>query len=132
MPAGLTVRPRLARRTAAPLATGLALGGWALALALRDPHGSGSWGYCPLLVLTGRPCPFCGGLRAVWDLEHGRLAAAAGSNLLAVLVLPVVVAALAVWFVRRARGDGGEPPPGSRRAPSCSCWPCRWRSACSA
>ncbi len=43
-----------------------------VALHLRDPHKSGSWGFCPWLVLTGTYCPGCGGLRAVNDLTPGR------------------------------------------------------------
>jgi hypothetical protein len=112
--AALTERPALLRRTAAPAAAAAALGGWAAALAVRDPHTSGSWGFCPFLVLTGRPCPFCGGLRAVWDLEHGQLAAAVGSNLLVVLALPWVALGLTIWFLRRAAGDGSELPPWAR------------------
>src|SRR3954470_19003851 len=105
------VRAGVLQRTAAPVAVAASLAGWAAGLALRDPHVSVSWGVCPFLALTGRPCPFCGGLRAVWDLEHGQVAAAAGSNLLVVLSLPVVALALLVWWVRRANGNGVEPPP---------------------
>ncbi|WP_426566929.1 DUF2752 domain-containing protein [Angustibacter sp. McL0619] len=112
MTAALSVqRPRLLARTAAPLGTAALLVGSAAALALRDPHAIGSWGYCPFLALTGLPCPFCGGLRAVWDLEHGDLTAAVRSNLLVVLVLPVLVVAVLTWLRRRVRGDGSEGPP---------------------
>jgi hypothetical protein len=65
-------------------------------LHLRDPHRSGSWGLCPWLLLTGTYCPGCGGLRAVNDLTHGDLAAAASSNLLLVGALPLLVA----WWAR--------------------------------
>ncbi len=68
----------------------------ALALHLRDPHRSGSWGYCPWLLLTGSFCPACGGLRAVNDLTRGDLAGAASANLLFVASLPL----LARWWVR--------------------------------
>lgn len=67
-----------------------------LLLHVRDPHRSGSWGYCPWLVLTGTYCPGCGGLRAVNDLGHGDLAAAASSNLLFVVSVPVLLA----WWGR--------------------------------
>ena len=66
-------------------------------LHLRDPHQSGSWGYCPWLMLTGTYCPGCGGLRAVNDLTHGDVAGAASSNLLFVASLPAPVA---VWWLR--------------------------------
>ena len=62
-------------------------------LHLRDPHRSGSWGYCPWLFLTGTYCPGCGGLRAVNDLTHGDVAAAASSNLLLVASAPLLVLA---------------------------------------
>ena len=67
-----------------------------VALHLRDPHHSGSWGHCPWLLLTGTYCPGCGGLRAVNDLTRGDLAAAASSNLLLVASMPLV----AVWWLR--------------------------------
>ncbi|HQR25934.1 MAG TPA: DUF2752 domain-containing protein [Nocardioides sp.] len=93
------------QRLRPPLATlgGLALG--AVALHVRDPHVQGSWGVCPTFALFGVYCPGCGGLRAVNDLTHADLAGAASSNLLLVVLLPVVgwVAArtlLAAWHGR--------------------------------
>ncbi len=86
-------------RTPVLLAGGLLL--VSVALHVRDPHRSGSWGVCPWLVLTGTYCPGCGGLRAVNDLSHGDVVAAASSNLLLVGALPV----LAWAWVRRFR-DG--------------------------
>ena len=65
----------------------LTFGGLALAttaLRLRDPHTSGSWGFCPSKLLLGIDCPGCGGLRAVNDLTHLDVASAASSNLLLV------------------------------------------------
>ena len=60
------------------------------------------------LALTGTYCPACGGLRAVNDLTHGDIAAAASSNLLFVASLPF----LAVWWLRSVLHgwrDGGRP-----------------------
>ncbi len=71
---------------------------------MRDPHESGSYGYCPFQLLTGRPCPGCGGLRAVNLLTDGEFTAAASSNLLAVVLVLGASVAWLVWFVRRARG----------------------------
>ena len=65
-------------------------------LHVRDPHDSGSWGYCPWLMLTGTYCPACGGLRAVNDLTRGDVAGAASSNLVFVASLPL----LAAWWLR--------------------------------
>lgn len=67
-----------------------------VALHLRDPHQSGAYGFCPWLALTGTYCPGCGGLRAVNDLTHGDVLAAASSNLLLVASLPFV----AIWWLR--------------------------------
>jgi hypothetical protein len=77
------------------LIAGVLLAG-SVALHLRDPHRSGSYGFCPWLALTGTYCPGCGGLRAVNDLTHGNMLAAASSNLLFVASLPFV----AVWWLR--------------------------------
>lgn len=75
------------------------------ALHFHDPHQSGSWGFCPFLTLTGKPCPLCGGLRAMNDLSRGRVEAALLSNAAAVLILCAGTALIVRWFVRRARGD---------------------------
>ncbi|WP_345461242.1 DUF2752 domain-containing protein [Nocardioides marinquilinus] len=91
------------RRAALPLATVAGLGAATLAVALRDPHVRGSWGLCPSAAL-GFDCPGCGGLRAVHDLAHGHLLAAASSNLYLVAALPVVVAVLAAWVLGAWRG----------------------------
>jgi hypothetical protein len=103
-----------ARRLGAPLATAATLGAAAMALRLRDPHRQGSWGVCPFKVLTGWNCPLCGGLRAVNDLGHGQLGAAAHSNLLFVgLVLPL---AALLWAGAVRRGWTGRGRPLSPRA----------------
>jgi hypothetical protein len=75
-----------------------------VALHFHDPHQSGSWGYCPWYLLTGTYCPGCGGLRAVNDLTHGDVLAAASSNLALVVVLPFAVAGLLAWVAARWRG----------------------------
>ncbi|MBV9831245.1 MAG: DUF2752 domain-containing protein [Marmoricola sp.] len=75
-----------------------------VALHVRDPHASGSWGYCPWKLLTGMDCPGCGTLRAVNDLTNGHLVAAASSNLLFVVMVPVMVAMWASWARRSWRG----------------------------
>jgi hypothetical protein len=99
-------------RLRGPLVTAGIIGGLTLALHLRDPHSSGSWGECPWLALTGRFCPGCGGLRAVNDLTNGDLVGAASSNLLFIVMVPVLV----LWWLRwtRRAWTGEEPPHGSR------------------
>ncbi|HEX6516344.1 MAG TPA: DUF2752 domain-containing protein [Nocardioidaceae bacterium] len=83
-------------------------------LHLRDPHQSGSWGYCPWLLLTGTQCPGCGGLRAVNDLTDGDVAAAASSNLLFVASLPLAGFLWLRTLLDRWRGTARTVPP--RRA----------------
>ena len=91
---------RWQRIQAPSLLAGTVLGASVL-LHLRDPHESGSWGFCPWLVLTGTSCPGCGGLRAVNDLTRGDLAGAASSNLLFVGSLPLLLFLWGRWFSDR-------------------------------
>ena len=96
-------------RLRTPLLTVGGLAAATLALHLRDPHRSGSWGVCPL-SLTGIYCPGCGGLRAVNDLTDGDVRAAASSNLLVTVGIPIAVVALALWLVTAWRGTPGWRP----------------------
>ncbi|HJR90365.1 MAG TPA: DUF2752 domain-containing protein [Aeromicrobium sp.] len=66
---------------------------------------SGSYGFCPFLLLTGQPCPGCGGLRAMNNLTHGDLVGALSSNAMAVVLLAVMSFVGTVWFYRRWRGQ---------------------------
>lgn len=98
-------RAGLRARLWAPVATGaVVLGGFAL-VGLVDPHQPGHYPVCPTLSVLGIYCPLCGGLRAANDLVHGNIAAAAGSNLLLVLALPLFALAWARWLRDRARGS---------------------------
>ncbi|TWE13159.1 DUF2752 domain-containing protein [Rudaeicoccus suwonensis] len=102
--APLDVRSRY-HLTKRPL--GLVVGGAAAMTLLHfyDPHRSGSYGYCPFLWLTGKPCPFCGGLRAMNDVTHGHVSAALTSNAAAVVILILGTGLLGRWTARRWRGD---------------------------
>jgi hypothetical protein len=82
-----------------------------VALHVRDPHQQGSWGLCPWLLLTGTYCPGCGGLRAVNDLTHGQVLAAASSNLLLVGTVPVAAVAWARSLRQRWLGVRRHWPP---------------------
>ena len=102
------VTPARRQRMLGPAVT---IGGLALltaALHVRDPHDSGSWGYCPSAAL-GFYCPGCGGLRAVNDLTHGQVGAAASSNVLFVALLPLLVFLLGRWAFERWTGRVRQP-----------------------
>ncbi|HCB03392.1 MAG TPA: DUF2752 domain-containing protein [Nocardioides bacterium] len=98
----------------APAATIGTLALTTLALHFRDPHQSGSWGFCPSAAL-GIYCPGCGGLRAVNDLTNGDVGAALSSNVLVTLMIPVVSALLALWAFDRWRGHTRVVPWGRLR-----------------
>lgn len=87
----------------APLAVAAVGAGLFALLYARDPHDSGSYGYCPYLAVTGLPCPGCGGLRAVNDLTHGNIVSAISSNALAVALVATLIVAWVLWVARRVR-----------------------------
>jgi hypothetical protein len=109
-PAGAAYAASRWQRVRGPAVVLGGLGLATLALHLRDPHQSGSWGYCPSALL-GVYCPGCGGLRAVNDLTHGELGAAASSNLLLVVLLPLLVFLLGRWALDRWTGRVRQPDP---------------------
>ncbi len=97
-------------RVTAPLVIGGIVLATTVALRFHDPHQQGAWGLCPFKLLTGWDCPGCGGLRAVNDLTHGNVGAAAGSNLFFVASLPVLVVLWAWWLWRTWTGRPVRPP----------------------
>ena len=92
------------QRVKAPLLLAAAVLVASVLLHVRDPHRSGSWGFCPWLLITGTQCPGCGGLRAVNDLTNGDIRAAASSNLLFVASLPFVAFFWGRWLRDRWYG----------------------------
>lgn len=92
------------RRAVAPAAVALGAAASAAVLAARSPYTPFSYGFCPSLLVLGVACPGCGGLRATHDLATGDLAAAWHANPLWVVAVPLLVAAWAVWAVRRTTG----------------------------
>jgi hypothetical protein len=101
-------------RLAEPLGLAAVAGLGALALHFRDPHESGSWGYCPVNLITGGYCPGCGGLRAVNDLTRFDVAGAASSNLLFVAALPLIVV---FWLLCVRAAAAGRDRPQVPRSP---------------
>ena len=91
-----TLRPR-SERIRTPIAAAATVAAVPVALHVRDPHVTHSWGVCPLYALTGIYCPGCGGLRGVNDLGNGHLGQAASSNLLMVLAIPFALVLFARW-----------------------------------
>jgi hypothetical protein len=106
----VTLRPR-SERMRGPVVSAVTLAAATLAVHVRDPHVTHSWGVCPLYALTGVYCPGCGGLRAVNDLTNGHLGQAASSNLLLVLAVPFALAAFARWSLAAWSGRDVAPIP---------------------
>ena len=78
-------------------AAALAAGG-CLLVGVANPSTSGLIPPCPFKVLTGGlDCPGCGASRAVYHLLRGRVATAAGFNVLLLVALPVVAYAWLAW-----------------------------------
>jgi hypothetical protein len=59
---------------------------------------------CPLHAFTGLDCPFCGGLRALYSLAHGRVLAAGHDNLFVVMAGPFALAFWLDWWLRERSG----------------------------
>jgi hypothetical protein len=98
-------------RIRGPLVSAAAVAAATVALHVRDPHVTHSWGVCPLYALTGIYCPGCGGLRGVNDLTDGHLGQAASSNLLMVLAIPFALVAFARWSYGAWTGRDIRPIP---------------------
>jgi len=112
----VAARAERSERMRGPAITLTVLAAATVALHVRDPHVQHSWGVCPLYALTGIYCPGCGGLRAVNDLTNGHVGAAASSNLLLIVAIPVVVVFLGRWTLIAWRGTGEAVVPPIPRA----------------
>jgi hypothetical protein len=100
----------------APVAVALGAAAAGAALVVRSPHVPGTWAFCPFLVLTGHPCPLCGGLRAVHDVLTGDVPGAVSQNAVVTAALPLAAVLWVVWVVRRLQGrtDGPAVPATAR------------------
>ena len=123
--AATTTRTRLTAPALWAAAGLLAVG----ALAARDPHVHGTWGFCVFRSITGLPCPGCGGLRAVNDLAHGHVGAALASNAWVVLSLAGLVGVVGRVGGRPACGARPRRWPSTPYASRCSGPAASWPSA---
>ncbi|MEU7021118.1 DUF2752 domain-containing protein [Streptomyces sp. NPDC046203] len=96
--------PPLTRRLLTPVGTLAAVVAAFAYVGTVDPNEPGHYPVCPLLRFTGLYCPGCGGLRSAHAFAHGDLAAAFGSNALAVVGYGVFAAVMVLWLVRAIRG----------------------------
>ena len=69
----------------------------------KDPA-DGDYPVCVFHQLTGFHCPGCGTLRAIHQLLHGNFLAAIRMNVLAVTLLPVMLAFIGVNTIAAWRG----------------------------
>lgn len=113
-PAGGTGPGSHLERVKAPVLMAATVVTLTVALRWRDPHQAGSWGVCPVKVITGFDCPGCGSLRAINDLTHLDLVSAASSNLLLVAAVPLSVLAWAWWLKLSLQGRSWSPGAGWR------------------
>lgn len=67
-----------------------------------NPAQHGFYPHCVFHAVTGLQCPGCGGLRAVHQLLHGNLVAAAHFNVLVVIAFP-----LGIWAAWRELTGAG-------------------------
>ena len=89
--------PTRVRSIAGPLGVAAVAVGGAVLLHVRDPRTS-TYLPCPFHALTGLWCPGCGATRAFGDLTRGDIAAAASSNVVAVVLAIVAVGVWALWL----------------------------------
>jgi hypothetical protein len=79
---------------------GLLAAAGTVAAGIGDPNRSNAFPFCPLRLLTGIDCPFCGSLRATHALVHGQVTVAANHNLLFTLSVPFLVVGWVLWMGR--------------------------------
>lgn len=91
-----------------PLQIGAAVAAATAAISVLDPVGN-HVPLCPFHSLTGLDCPACGGLRAVFSLSRGHIAAAASHHLLFTVAVPFLIVGWLVWMFRAVTRPGAAP-----------------------
>jgi hypothetical protein len=61
---------------------------------------------CPLHAMTGLWCPFCGGLRAIYELTRLNITSAVRDNIVVVIGLPIFAL---LWLEGIIRARAGRP-----------------------
>jgi hypothetical protein len=93
------------RAVAPPLAAAAAAGVGCVAIWLGDPTTPGGLlPLCPTKALLGIDCPGCGGMRMVYSLLHGDIAAALHYNAVSFVAVLLFAWSLVAWTVGRLRG----------------------------
>ena len=82
----------------------------AIALLYRFDPATNFFPACPFHRLTGLYCPGCGSQRAIHQLMHGHWLAAAGQNLLLLMMLPLLAWHALAWLRARKPGDSKDAP----------------------
>ena len=100
-----------ASRWSLPVTTGALLVLGSVAHVVRSPEHSGSYGFCPSL-LVGIACPGCGGLRGTASLLHGDIATAWAYNPFVVIAFPLAIAVIVRWFWDARQRQVPWSPPG--------------------
>ncbi len=95
--------PSRSKATPPGLTLAAALLGAAVLLGALAPRSlwAGIPAFCPILRVTGRPCPTCGLTRSWSALLHGDLGGALAWHGLGPLLLLVLLATLGFWGVRK-------------------------------
>ena len=97
--------PPLLSRLGTPLVVAFTSTVTCAAVWIADPTTPGGpLAFCPIKLLLGIDCPGCGGLRMLYSLLHGNLAAAVAFNALALFFLALLLWAYGVWCYGRLRG----------------------------
>lgn len=82
----------------APVRLGALAAGALTYTSVIDPNRSAAFPVCPLKLLTGWDCPFCGSQRATHALTHGYLLTALDHNALFVIALPFIIVGWTAWL----------------------------------